>query len=651
MLNKRQHVWDNLWLPFLLIVTAALTMLPFCRIGFTSADDLEYYTTLLRGNFWSDAKIYANYSGRFYFLITKPLYSLPYIFDNFIVTKIFEIGALLFSFGSFAAMIWHIFKNRNFTLATFIVLLFFTPVTPNLHIPFIAYPFFFCISFGLACLAVIAFLRYTETNQYRHVVISAVLFLITTLFYETYLVFVVLFCLFICIRNLYQHSIKRLWTQRSFYKELTPFVLVAILYIGAYFIFRIFVNNEYDGSSFATHFSLANAWRVMLRCTKIMFPCQSLNLSDVQTVLGHNSLLYTGHYNNLRFMLTHASPIVYVNTALQLFLIGYLLRQYNNKLSYKALFITLGSSVCFALLSHTLIAISEKYNAVWSQWIIGYVTSYYAYFGVMLAILAATCLLLKLTSGIKFLYQAACILIIGTSAVLLILTGYSNDNLSREWQRVQMSHTAVTEMIDQHAFDQIRDNDILYYPDMYQSGNWGYTLYGDDRNEWTYYINLKLHRGLQGCRTTDKLKAMLENDSTARVFYLSKMESIVHNELLLSLSSVDKSTLDLTSEKPMRNAECHQVTIFYYSPCKEFTLAVQQLGQDTAGTILNLKDTLMLTPGWNMLNLSYQYHQSKHKCPMAIIHLDGNKIAADGLRIFNMQHLQDTVYGVMPYGR
>lgn len=646
MLNKKSYSWDNLWLPFLLLVTAALTMMPFCRIGFTSADDLEYYTTLLRGNFWTDATIYAKYSGRFYFLITKPLYSLPYIFDNFVVTKIFEIGALLFSFGAFAAMILHIFKNRNLTLATFVALLFFTPVTSNLHIPFIAYPFFFCISFGLSCLAVIAFLRYTETQQYRHVVISAVLFLITTLFYETYLVFVALFCLFVLLRNLYLHGIKNIWGKRSFYKEILPFVLVAILYIGAYFIFRMFVNNEYDGSSFATHFSLANAWRVMSRCTKIMFPCQTLKLSEVQTVLGHNSLLYTGHYNNLWFMLTHASPIVYVNAALQLFIIGYLLRHYDNKLSYKALFITLGSAVCFALLSHILIAISEKYNAVWSSWIIGYVTSYYAYFGVILAILAATCLLLKVTSVQHYLHQAACLLIIAISAVLLVLTGYNNDNLSREWQRIQMSYNAVTEMIDQHAFDQIRDNDILFYPDMYQSGEWGYTLYGDDRNEWTYYINLKTLRGLQGCRTVDKLKAMLENDSTARVFYLSKMESNVHNELLLSLSEVDKNTLDLTSETPMRTAECQQTTLYYYSPCKEFSLGIQHFGQDTTSLTLNHKDTLSLTPGWNMLNISYPYYQSKRKCPLAIIHLSGKRIAADGIRIFNMQHPQDTVYTI-----
>lgn len=646
MLNKKEFPWHSGWLPFLFVVTTVLSMIPLCRIGFTTADDWKYYLTALKGDFWDDAKFYATYSCRFYFLLTKPLYSLPYIFDNFIVTKIFQIGALLFSYGAFAAMIKRIFRNPLFTTAIFALLTFFTPVTQNLYIPFIAYPFFFCFSFGLTCLAVIAFLKFTETQKYKFVILSAVLFLITTLFYETYLVFLALFCLFLLIRSVHLRGLGKMWKDKDFYKEIVPYIIVGALYVGTYFVFRMFVSNEYDGSTFAAHFSLANAWRVMHRCTAIMFPCKPLNIA--QSVLCDNSLIYTGHYKNAWFMVTHASILVYVNTALQLFIIGFLLKNYRNRLSYKALLITAASAAVFALSSHLLLALSEKYNAVWSQWILGYVTSYYAYFGVMLTILALTCLLLKLTFSQKTLRHIACALVLATSAVLLILTGYSNDNLSREWQRIQMSHKAINELVKEHVFDQVNDSDILLYPDLYKSGLWGWTLYRDDPNIWADYINLKTGKQLRGCQTAAQLNQMLAQDSTARVFYLSKLENKVHSELMLSLSQIDKSTLDLSSDNPARWSECSEADLFYYSPCKQFTLAVHQLGQDTTQAVLNRHDTLSLQPGWNMLNLNYVYHWRKQKSPIAIIHLSGKHLAADDFRIFNMQNERDTIYEILP---
>lgn len=651
MLNKENITWKR-WLFFgLLTLAAVLTLTPFCRVGFTSADDLEYYFTFLKGTFWADAKNYAGYSGRFYFLFTKPLYSLPYVFDNFIITKIFQISALLFSYGAFAAMFRRIFRNDILAMAIFCVLLFFTPITSNLHIPFIAYPFFFCFSFGLTCLAVLSFLKYTESHQYRHVIISAALFLITTLFYETYLVFVALFCLFVFIRNICLHGFGRMWKTKDFYKEISPFIVVAVLYVSTYFIFRMFVPNSYDGSSFASHFSLRNAWRVMTACTQIMIPGHPLKLVSIKETLGENSMLYVGHYDNVWFMITHAPLVVYVNTALQVLILGWLLKKSKNDIPGKVLLVTMVAALFFALSSHVLIAISEKYNAVWSSWIQGYVTSYYAYFGVMTVFLAVACWIRKVTCRWKPLHIAAGVLIVVVVTPMLILTGYSNENLSREWQRIQMSHNALDEMMKKHAFDQIEDTDILYYPDMFSSGHWGSSLYGDDRNEWTDYLNLKMKRSLRGCRSAEKLKAMLAQDSTARVFYLSKKENKVHNELLLALSLLDKNTLDMQSEVPERKAECGQADIFYYSPCKKFTLAVRSLDSASSQSVMGYTDSVMLSPGWNMLNIVYLYYAQKTKSPMSVIHIEGKRLAADDFSVVNMTNEKDTTYIIVPSKR
>ena len=75
--------WNKIHIGILLLIVTAISLIPFFSVGFTTADDLEYYLTMLRGDLFEDAQSYAQNTGRFYFLITKPIYSLVYWLDNF----------------------------------------------------------------------------------------------------------------------------------------------------------------------------------------------------------------------------------------------------------------------------------------------------------------------------------------------------------------------------------------------------------------------------------------------------------------------------------------------------------------------------------------------------------------------------------------
>ena len=144
---------------------------------------------------------------------------------------------------------------------------------------------------------------------------------------------------------------------------------------------------------------------------------------------------------------------------------------------------------------------------------------------------------------------------------------------------------------------------------------------------------------------------MLAQDSTARVFYLSKKENKVHNELLLALSLLDKNTLDMQSEVPERKAECGQADIYYYSPCKKFTLAVHSLDSASSQSVMGYTDSVMLSPGWNMLNIVYLYYAQKAKSPMSVIHIEGKRLAADDFSVVNMTNEKDTTYIIVPSKR
>ena len=116
---------------------ALLTLIPFFKVGFTNGDDLEYFITShqsLRG--WlSDATIYAQNAGRFYFLITKYFYYIPYLADNFAVTKTIQYGSLLACYVYAAYIVWRLFKSQSLSLIVLLVLIANTHLHPNNHVP------------------------------------------------------------------------------------------------------------------------------------------------------------------------------------------------------------------------------------------------------------------------------------------------------------------------------------------------------------------------------------------------------------------------------------------------------------------------------------------------------------------------------------
>ncbi len=149
-LQKQYAVEPQSFLWFLFFLIIMLTLWPFFKVGFTMADDLEYYITTRGGDLFTDAYWYAKDAGRFYFLITKTLYSVPYLIDNFYFTKIVQYVFLLLSIVLFAVVVKKVFRLKEFALLVFLLIFAFLPVTRGYHfMPIISYPFFFTFSFSI----------------------------------------------------------------------------------------------------------------------------------------------------------------------------------------------------------------------------------------------------------------------------------------------------------------------------------------------------------------------------------------------------------------------------------------------------------------------------------------------------------------------
>lgn len=617
--------FEQVVLAFLILLVTVISLTPFFKIGFTISDDLENYLTFLEGDYYNDAWIYANYSGRFYFLITKPLYSLVYAIGDFVWVKVLQYGCLLFSYFSFTYLIQKLFHSNKLSVALFVLLVCCTPATPCLHIPFIAYPCFFTFSFALFCWALILFVKYTETNRYVLVIYSALLCFVSALFYENYLIFILLFGLAILIRNLYKSGMRTALSTKPLYRELMPIAIAAIVYVVLYVLFRQFVDNQYDGSTFAHPLNWKNFFGILRRCTFAVAPLHQFKHGF--EVMSTNSQSVIGHFHNYGFMLTHASLAAYVNALIVSFLGAFLLKKFNNEVSWRALCVATISAMVFAYSAHLLIAVSSKYNLEWGGWLSGYVTSYYSYFGVILALLLVGYALYKLAFRIQYVRIAVGTALVLTLFGVVLIDTSTNEHISHEWARSQQRFTIVDEMIADNALSQMGENDILYCPSMYYSGLWGNCLFGAETNRWSDYFMLKTGKHISECKDVQQLRAMLNQDSTRHVVLLDLKEGATHNDMLVTMAHVKPSSWDFSLDNPLPNTLCDSATLYFYSPSKRYLLMLNRQDADSVPALLGGKDTVWLAGKWNRIPITYDYWQNKRRVSVVRIQSQDMKVS------------------------
>ena len=140
----------NRWLLYGFAATVVLSLLPFFKVGFTTSDDLQYFVTAQQSwQYWlMDHRAYAEGQGRFYFLITKFFYYVPYLADNFLVAKLIQYATLLGCYLMLGYIVSRIVRSRTIGIMTFLLLIFNTVVTRMVYfIAITAYPFYFTFSF------------------------------------------------------------------------------------------------------------------------------------------------------------------------------------------------------------------------------------------------------------------------------------------------------------------------------------------------------------------------------------------------------------------------------------------------------------------------------------------------------------------------
>lgn len=605
-----------------------LTLIPFFRVGFTTGDDLEYYLTRLQGfRYWlTDADIYAKAQGRFFFYLTKPIGNLPYLIDNFYYTRIVQYFFLLASYGFFAYFIFKVFKSKHLSFMLLLMLMTWTQVTFNHHIPTISHPFAFSFSFILCLSACLLFIRYTETGRYKPVIWSAVLFFIAALFYENNLLFLGVFGLYILIRNFRGQSVSAALKSKRLYREIGPFIASGLLFIGIYYVYQYFHSTLYRGNAITGDFSFSHFFQILWHCTTIVLP--GMNFLMEQSTLAFNSPLLGGYSPHLFFALTHAPVHVYVWAVLACLLFARYLAP-DVSISRRKWMGGILIAVFLSFFVHTLIGMAEKYNTEYYSWMRGYITSYYALFGVTLALALGLFGIMQWGRPHKWLYR----ILSGSAIVLmfitLVLTGYANDHISREWQRSQNRFAVLNELAESDYFQNIPEGSILYGPDLQHSINWGIHI-----NRQSYIIE-RYFCVISGktyfyATTPEDLYTTAKAHPEASVFSLNTGETVKACEMMLAVSAV--GTARELQGQPVESWRAKTADIFYYSPTKDYVLFYTC---DREGRMIHDGyDTLTTAAGLNRLRCKQA--DRRQKLTRVSLSAETPVLVPDGFSISNM---------------
>ena len=556
-----------MWVAF--AATTLLTLLPFFKVGLTTNDDLMYFNTAATSwdHWMRDAKIYAEGAGRFYFYITKVFYYVPYLVDSFVYTKAVQYLTLIGAYALFSYFVYRLFRSSQLGLLTLLLLIFDTALVPNIHMPTIAYPFYFTFSIIIFVTGMLLYLNYSERGGYWRVLLSAFIFLVAYLFYETYLLFALLFVAVVTVHHCRRDGWHALWS-KSLWRELTPYAATALLYVGCYFGYRQYLLATlpdkvfYDGASFSpATFSLTGFFQVLLRCTEAALPGMSYFTN--RGLIIDNSLLIGGHHSMPLKVLSHAPAIVWVNALLQTGLLWYLTgKKKLTDISWKKLGVAAIVSLVAAFFAHTLIGMASKYNQEWYQWMRGYVTSIYSLLCLMVfqaLLITATIKLCRTTTGRRIVRGGWCLLIL----LFSVLMGYTSHHISREWQKSQNRITVIDLIARTGYFDTLPEDAVLCTYELRHTSWVAYNVCHPTQS-LEEIINRRAGRSFLYLTESEQ---MAQVPADKPLYYVHALETKKGCELMVSISPV-------TSDHTMAPETLISTSadVFYYSPTKRYSV-------------------------------------------------------------------------------
>ncbi|MEI7983124.1 MAG: hypothetical protein WCI71_15850, partial [Bacteroidota bacterium] len=534
------------------------------------ADDFHYYLVARRGLIFADSLKFAQIAGRFYLYLVKPISGLPYIVDNPVIINLFQYIPLIFCFLGAAKILLTVTKSKEMAILYLLVFLLIMQVSKHTNL-MVSYPFYFSFSFLLLLLSVLLLLRYYGNKKKRLLIYSSLLFAVALLFYETYIFFLVFAAIIVISSNFKTDDKKMVRIKKSCF-QFSPFLLVGVIYLIIYFVYRIYYPSQYAGTSFATKtVNFSSFFTVIWRLAYSSFPLTVYETSH--NIFWDKSEMVTGYSPVLLNLLLRAR-VEWIVKGILVSWVGYKLLDSVPPIKLRTLFAGFGISVLLIFMPHIPLALTEKYTfCVENGDMIGYVTTFFSLFGTLLLITILLTYLVNLFNFNLTVKRVVIAVMVLGFYICSILTDFSNYYIAKDIRRANLRLYAVDELIKTDEFKSIPPNSPFYARDMYNNPSYSAASLTEQMFNWFEYLEAKTGVYYPLGR---EAKIFLDySKNLSQVPYFLTMRQAEKSE---DVSLVMAQMKPLQPQDSVVNHFADRALILYYSNYKYFTVSFRIKG-------------------------------------------------------------------------
>ncbi|MEI7664078.1 MAG: hypothetical protein WCK34_17865, partial [Bacteroidota bacterium] len=468
------------------------------------------------------------------------------------------------------------------------VLLFFIIAQVSRHTSlFVNYPLYFTISFSLLLLAYLLIYRFQQKNNYWALVLSALLFACGLLFYEMYILFIGFASLSIMYHNFKSGNRGLTWLKKVVL-QILPFILVVLFYLTAYVIYGHYHPSQYDSNKMAgSNNILSTFFTVLWKLSFTAFPLMVYDTS--RDFFAAKSELIEGYRNIVPYLFAHAR-VEWIIKAVLVFGMSYFILIRIPKIPYRTLLVGFLFSIMFTFFPHIPLALTGKYiYYVTTQGMLGYVTTFFSLFGVVLFLSILTAFVLNFTNDFTLLRHMTALVISVGFVLCGFLTDFSNYYICQDIGQANIRLYAVDELVRSEKFKAIPPASYIYGADLWNNPS---TMAGGltaQNFEWSYYFFAK--SGIsQYVFQNDSAFLSNTKKSNAPGYRILYKQAFKSDDALLAVATLKHpgpgdSRIDTVSDK---------ILVVYYSKYKQFSVSFKKqpspLNEKTRIKISNIVD-------------------------------------------------------------
>lgn len=567
---------------FALLAIAIITVYPWFNTGLACGDDMASYLVTRFGKAFSNAKLLAELHGRFQYLFTLPIQSLPFAWDNIFVIKLFQVIPIMVSLFLFYKIVLISTESRE--LSALYVLLFFVTAQVSRHTSlFVNYPFFFSFSFSVLLLSYLLLMRFLKKKNYRTLAASALLFAVGLLFFEMYLLFFLFAAILILYSNVREGK-RGFILLKNTGLQVLPFFIVVTGYLVVYVLYSNNHPTQYDGNKLNDFNAILNSFfTVLWRLSYTAFP---LTVYDTtKDVFSNKSELLEGYRNVVPYLFAHAR-VEWIVKAILVFGVGYYILIRIPQTAWRTILFGVLLSAMLTFFPHIPLALTVKYIFyTTTQNMLGYVTTFFSLFGVLLFLAMSTAVVLNFSGTFTLLRHVTALVVSVAFVFCSFLTDFSNYYVTRDVDRASTRLYVVDELVKSEQFKAIPANSNMYGADLWNNPSTQASGLTVQNFEWSYYIAAKsgISQFILYSDSVFLSKTRQSNDPGYRIIYHQANKS---DDALLVLARLGQTGENNTKVDSVSS----KILVVYYSTDKYFSVSFKKqpsLSEERTGIRIN----------------------------------------------------------------